>query len=222
MNKLYDENSIMEIASAIRSKSGTSDTFKVSEMANAIQNIPTGGGGITPTGTKDIVVNGRYDITTFAEVNVDVPSSGIVPTGTQSIVANGIYDITNFASVNVNVPTGGGLPDNMVIGEFTPDTDEETHTVTYSKDKTPIMAICFVKEKPVATPYLHIASVGLLVGDSPISAVAYTAGNGSMPTTWSASYSGVNEMTSTSTTFKTRASNYLMKSGFTYTYIIVF
>lgn len=190
-NKLYEENAISSIAAAIRSKNGSSNTYKVAEMASAILGIPTGGGGITPTGTKDIV-------------------------------ANGLYDITNFANVNVSVPTGGGMPDNMVIGEFTPDTDEETHTVTYSKDKTPIMAICFVKEKPVATPYLHIASVGLLVGDSPISAVAYTAGNGSMPTTWSASYSGVNEMTATSVTFKTRASNYLMKSGFTYSYVIIF
>lgn len=145
MNKLYDEDSIMEIASAIRSKSGTSDTFKVSEMANAIQNIPTGGGGITPTGTKDIV-------------------------------ANGLFDITTFANVNVNVPTGGGLPDNMVIGEFTPSSNKETHTITYSRDKAPIMAICFVKEKPAVTPYLHLASVGLLVGDAPVSAVIYTAG----------------------------------------------
>lgn len=38
-NKLYDENSIQNIATAIRSKSGSTDTYKVSEMSNAILNI---------------------------------------------------------------------------------------------------------------------------------------------------------------------------------------
>ena len=43
-NKLYEETDIQNIANAIREKAGTTDTFKVSEMANAISNIKTNNG----------------------------------------------------------------------------------------------------------------------------------------------------------------------------------
>lgn len=42
--KLYNETDIEAIADAIRGKNGSSDTYKVSEMADAIDDIPTGGG----------------------------------------------------------------------------------------------------------------------------------------------------------------------------------
>lgn len=40
--KLYEESSIQDIANAIRSKNGTTDTYKVSEMASAINDISVG------------------------------------------------------------------------------------------------------------------------------------------------------------------------------------
>lgn len=40
--KLYEESSIQDIANAIRSKNGTTDTYKVSEMASAINDISAG------------------------------------------------------------------------------------------------------------------------------------------------------------------------------------
>lgn len=43
MNKLYEENDIQAIANAIRGKNGSTDTYKVSEMATAIEGIPSGG-----------------------------------------------------------------------------------------------------------------------------------------------------------------------------------
>ena len=45
MNKLYEETDIQNIANAIREKAGTTDTFKVSEMAEAVANIQTGSVG---------------------------------------------------------------------------------------------------------------------------------------------------------------------------------
>lgn len=42
-NKLYEENDIQAIANAIRGKNGSTDTYKVSEMATAIEGIPSGG-----------------------------------------------------------------------------------------------------------------------------------------------------------------------------------
>ena len=43
--KLYEESNIIAIADAIREKNGTTDTYKTSEMADAISAITTGGGG---------------------------------------------------------------------------------------------------------------------------------------------------------------------------------
>lgn len=40
--KLYEESSIQDIANAIRNKNGSSDAYKVSEMAAAIDEIPAG------------------------------------------------------------------------------------------------------------------------------------------------------------------------------------
>ena len=44
--KLYEELFISGIANAIREKLGVSNTYKVSEMRNAILSIETGGGGL--------------------------------------------------------------------------------------------------------------------------------------------------------------------------------
>ena len=42
-NKLYEETNIAAIATAIRNKNGSSDTYTVAQMPNAIDNIPTSG-----------------------------------------------------------------------------------------------------------------------------------------------------------------------------------
>ena len=44
MNKLYEETDIQNIANAIREKTKSTDTYKVSEMANAISEIKTNNG----------------------------------------------------------------------------------------------------------------------------------------------------------------------------------
>lgn len=82
-NVLINEDTMTDIADAIRSKKGVSTTYKPSDMPTAIESIS--GGGITPTGTK----------------NISVTQNG---TTTE--------DVTNYASaqITVNVPTGGGLP----------------------------------------------------------------------------------------------------------------
>ena len=99
-NVLVNEDSLSDIADAIRSKLGVSDTYKPSEMADAIGDIS--GGGITPTGTINITTNGTTDVTQYASANVSVPASA-VDSGTKSISSNGTHDVVGYASASVSV-----------------------------------------------------------------------------------------------------------------------
>lgn len=95
-NKLYEENSVQAIANAIRSKLGVETTYKINEMAGAINTI------VKPSGTTNITENGYHNVTAYEQAYVQVPGS--VPTGTVNIVENGDYDVGQYAEAHVAVP----------------------------------------------------------------------------------------------------------------------
>ena len=109
-NKLYEESNIRDIANAIRNKSGSSDTYKVSEMANAILNIPSGG-GTTPTTVKDVnfydydgtLVN-SYTKTEFLELSA-LPSnpthSGLTSQGWNWALAEAKSYVTSYDKLDI-------------------------------------------------------------------------------------------------------------------------
>lgn len=126
-NVLVEETSLEDIADAIRSKNGLTTKYKPAEMADAISAIS--GGGITPTGTKQINItqNGTIteDVTNYAnaQVNANVPNSysasdegKVVSNGeltaqtSRQVTANGTYDTTLNSSVEVAVPASGITP----------------------------------------------------------------------------------------------------------------
>lgn len=93
-----------DTANAIRSKTGSASPIKADDFPSAISSISVGvEGGIVPTGTKEIVANGKQNIATYEFVNVNVPV-GITPSGSLNITENGSYDVTSKASAVVNVP----------------------------------------------------------------------------------------------------------------------
>lgn len=62
--KLYEENDIQLVANAIREKNGSTATYKVSEMAQAIKDIPSGGSSAVKPYRED-TVNSSNLVTTM-------------------------------------------------------------------------------------------------------------------------------------------------------------
>lgn len=66
-NKLYEETSIQAIANTLRSKLGSSDTYKVSEMAGAMSPL------VLPTGKLTITENGTdIDVSQYDKADVSI------------------------------------------------------------------------------------------------------------------------------------------------------
>lgn len=105
---IINQQLLTNIANAIRTKLGVATTYTPAEMPDAIASIS--GGGITPTGTKNINANGTYDVTNYASAEVAVPTEAST-LGTKSITANGTYNASDdsldgYSAVTVNVSGG--------------------------------------------------------------------------------------------------------------------
>lgn len=67
--KLYDEDSVIDIAEAIRTKNGESTQYKIADMAQAILDIPSGGGSSVLAAFIQRTISGDF-------VNEDVTTVG--------------------------------------------------------------------------------------------------------------------------------------------------
>ena len=111
MNKLYEESSIQAIANAIRSKNGSSDTYTVSQMATAILNIPSSGGGTNvPNFPINNDKNNFWVVIKEPNTSVSITGSGTIDWGDETIDTNtshtyshiGMYCIQGSGIINYN------------------------------------------------------------------------------------------------------------------------
>lgn len=103
---LVTEQHLRDIAYAIRSKLGASDTYRPGEMAAAIQEIDTS--GIHPAGTVAIGANGTVDVTQYASAAVDVQPNLQSKTATRNGTVTPDTGYDGLSSVEVDVSGGGG------------------------------------------------------------------------------------------------------------------
>lgn len=104
-NKLYEETDIQNIANAIRGKNGTQDTYKVSQMANAITNIPSGGGDdfkklIDNTITTADIPNGVEKVAMYKFYSCDTLTTVSFPSTLTTIESSAFNYCTGLTTIN--------------------------------------------------------------------------------------------------------------------------
>lgn len=142
---IVTESSLENIASAIRGKLNTQDTYKPSEMAGAISQIH----GDPVLEALDVRANGTYTPSSgkdgFSQAIVNVPNTytvsdegkvvsngALVAQSSQSITQNGTYDTTLKNQIVVNV-SGGGGGGQIIFGTDNPASATGNNGDTYVK-----------------------------------------------------------------------------------------
>ena len=105
--KLYEETNIQDIADAIRAKNGTTTTYKTNEMAAAIRNIETGGGGTSDELVKQLVQTRGGDLTIPSNIGITkIAMYAFAHSSYNEInLPEGVTEINNYAFYECGMST---------------------------------------------------------------------------------------------------------------------
>jgi len=129
VKKLYEESNIQAIANAIRQKSGSSETMLVSEMASAIENIPSGGGVV------------KMLDRTLQKTKCEFYSDG-------ELVITPLTDTIDLITRNGST-TAANLGENIIVPLY-----GVIKTITVKGNATKIEAYSFTEEKANSEAYI--------------------------------------------------------------------
>ena len=140
-NKLYEENDIAAIATAIRAKNGSSNTYTVSQMAPAISSIPSGGGDVVNGLIENYkAASSTIDANTFVQF-VDMIGS---ETDTRLSTGSASYQYASAVQIDTNKVFIAHRSGDYLYGivctisgnTITAGTDTQLSTVTSSYEYT--------------------------------------------------------------------------------------
>ena len=123
--KLYTESDIADIANAIREKNGSSDTYRVSDMGNAIRSIPTGSGGLTVKKISWVGVEGWYK-------DIEIPIADINCTVLRIVARNPNVDGPSGLSIGAEAFEWGAT--NIFYANQDTNEYRKVYNVTYTAD----------------------------------------------------------------------------------------
>lgn len=123
--KLYEESSIQDIANAIRSKNGTTDTYKVSEMASAINDISVGSSDAVLYTPQTLTDAQKLQARTNIGASGDMPSATL-PTVLETFIAAFEDGAGNYIPVSTD---NNNWDPKKIISTYTGDASELTGNI---------------------------------------------------------------------------------------------
>ena len=145
-NVLIEQDTMADIADAIRGKNGSVSTYTPAQMVTAIANIPTGGGSPNIQALS-VTANGTYtatdDVDGYSPVTVSVSGPNLV-TGTFTGTTEGVMEIS--------IPYSGNGYAKVVVIDLA-DPNDATYSGTIAKYSTSkfIMTKTYPDSKPLYT-----------------------------------------------------------------------
>lgn len=162
------------IAAAIRSKNGESTIYKPSEMAAAIEAIPSGSTAVIES--KSITENGTYTapsgVDGYSPITVDVPNSygqsdegkvvhngELTAQGSDTVTENGTIDTTLISSLVVNV-SGSGSWVSITPTVYTASLISSSGGLVVNDSRYPNYSIIVLDLEELAGKWIRIDNTG--------------------------------------------------------------